>query len=55
MNRETDELQLIGIISEKKLEQYNDIHKDELHRIIYDALSIGPIYQAIIDDLESKG
>ena len=37
-----DELNLIGIISEKELR--GNINGDDLHRIIYDALSIGPMY-----------
>jgi len=48
-----DELNLIGIIPESDLS--GTTNETELKRIIYDALSIGPMFQPLIDDLRNKG
>ena len=47
-----DELNMIGIIPESDLS--GATNETELKRIIYDALSIGPMFQPLIDDLRKK-
>ena len=47
-----DELKLIGIIPESKLSGITN--EQELKRIIYDALSVGPMLQPLLEDLRDK-
>ena len=48
-----DELTIIGIIPETDLSGKN-ISLRDLKRIFYDALAIGPLYEPLLSDLESK-
>ena len=56
-----DELRLIGIIPESELgitfgmQNSGTTNEQELKRIIYDALSIGPMLQPLLEDLRTKG
>lgn len=47
-----DELKLIGIIPESELK--GTVNQTKLRRIIYDAVSVGPMLQPLIEDLRSK-
>ena len=48
-----DELNMIGIIPESDLS--GTTNETELKRILYDGLSIGPMFQSLMDDLRNKG
>jgi hypothetical protein len=48
-----DEITLISIIPEEDLT--GTTTKAELEKVIYDCLSIGPMFDPLIKDLESKG
>lgn len=48
-----DEINIVGIIEEKELK--DSTSKSELEKILVDALSIGPMLDPLIRDLESKG
>jgi len=44
---------MIGIIPESDLS--GTTNETELKRILYDGLSIGPMFQSLMDDLRNKG
>jgi hypothetical protein len=49
-----EEIQIVGIVPDRELR--GDVtNENELKKIIYDALSIGPMYEPLIKDLKSKG
>lgn len=48
-----DEINIIGLIPESEL--LDATNKEELKRIFYDALAIGPLYEPLIQDLHQKG
>lgn len=47
-----EEINIVGIIPENDIQ--GQTTPQELRKIIYDALSIGPIYEPLLLDLESK-
>ena len=49
-----DDISIVGIIPDEDL-YGSTTNKAELKKVIYDSLSIGPMYAPLIDDLESKG
>ena len=48
-----DEINVVGIIEEKEL--VDSTTKAELEKILIDALSIGPMLDPLLKDMESKG
>ena len=52
-NYTEEEISIIGILSENEL--IGKTNLGELERIFYDALSIGPMYGPLVQDLERKG
>ena len=48
-----EDITIVGIISEEELT--GTTNEQELRKVIYDSLSIGPFFAPLIADLESKG
>jgi hypothetical protein len=48
-----EDITIVGIIPEEDLS--GETNSQELRKVIYDSLSIGPLFDPLMEDLQSKG
>ena len=50
-----DEIMIIGLIDEDKIEMGKKIQLKEVRHVFYDLIQVGPMFRTFINQLESEG